>query len=283
MQTAMLCFDIETTGLDATKCRVTVVCVEDFVTGDKQCFEFARYPERFDELRDSLGLVLDEARSLCGFNAVRFDIPFLVTALKYSNARRIEWSMKTSDILEHSRHIFKSTFSLNLLCQSNDIPVKISDGCQAIKMAANGEWDDLNEYCAMDVSILCDMYRKRLVKHPRNSRIMDLQDFCRKGIYAEQPDFVKYLGYLPEWDMQKKMGVKRCFSEIYQRSPHYFKEEHHKPTKMRHLEQRPLLVRELSDRMWTADGMVYVDNVLSRAYYDYIEKDVETANEVTNT
>lgn len=279
----MLCFDIETTGLDATKCRVTVVCVEDFVTGDTQCFEFARYPERFAELRDALGLVLDEARSLCGFNAVRFDIPFLVTALKYSNARRIEWSVKTSDILEHSRHLFKSTFSLNLLCQSNDIPVKISDGCQAIKMAANGEWNALNEYCAMDVSILCDMYRKRLVKHPRNGRIMDLQDFCRKGLYAEQPEFVKYLGYLPEWhDMQKKMGVKRCFSEIYKKSPHYFKEEHHKPTKLRHLEQMPLLVRELSDRTWTADGMVYVDNELSTAYQNYIEKDTEMANEVAN-
>ena len=142
----MLCFDIETTGLDATKCRVTVVCVEDFVTGDKQCFEFARYPERFDELRDSLGLVLDEARSLCGFNAVRFDIPFLVTALKYSNARRIEWSMKTSDILEHSRHIFKSTFSLNLLCQSNDIPVKyklhrkLGPGILAILQKRNREY-----------------------------------------------------------------------------------------------------------------------------------------------
>ena len=274
---AILCFDIETTGLDATKCKVTVVCTEDFVTGTRHCFEFARYPDQHDELREELGVLLDEARSLCGFNAVRFDIPFLVTALKYSETRRVEWSVKTSDILEQSRHSFKSTFSLNLLCQSNDIPVKISDGCQAIVMAREERWEELNDYCAMDVSILCDMYRKRLVRHPRNGRIMDLKDFCRQGLYEEQPDFNKYLTGLG-WNADKRARVKHCFSEIYQAFPQYFTEHHDRPAHMRHVERQPYIEKELCDRQWTENGMVLTENELSASYAQYANERQDITN-----
>jgi hypothetical protein len=38
----MLAFDIETTGLDRERCQVTVVCTEDFHTGEKHAYEFGR-------------------------------------------------------------------------------------------------------------------------------------------------------------------------------------------------------------------------------------------------
>ena len=39
----MLAFDIETTGLDRERCEVTVVCTEDFHTGERRAYEFGRW------------------------------------------------------------------------------------------------------------------------------------------------------------------------------------------------------------------------------------------------
>ena len=51
----MLAFDIETTGLDPDHSLVTVVCTEDFATGERRAYEFARVracePQNEDVLR----------------------------------------------------------------------------------------------------------------------------------------------------------------------------------------------------------------------------------------
>ena len=63
---------------------------------------------------EDMAAAFDNAFSLCAFNGVRFDIPFLVTAFSLDSARVSEWVFKTSDILEFSRLILSSTFSLDL-------------------------------------------------------------------------------------------------------------------------------------------------------------------------
>lgn len=195
----ILCFDIETTGLSPKHCKVTVVCAEDFTTGECHIFEFARYPERAQELVDSLVEVFDNAKSLCAFNGLRFDIPFMATALRLPDDKCAAWAMKTSDILEQSRNRFSKTFSLNVLCETNNIPIKISDGKEAIRMAERGEWDKLNEYCAKDVSILCDLYRKQHIKLPRANVAVNLADWARPGLYHERPAFLHYTRHCLEW------------------------------------------------------------------------------------
>jgi len=54
----MLVFDIETTGLDPEHSVVTVVCTEDFETGERRAYEFARVracePENEELLRTIL-------------------------------------------------------------------------------------------------------------------------------------------------------------------------------------------------------------------------------------
>ena len=46
----MLAFDIETTGLNPRKSVVTVVCTEDFFTGKRKAYEFARIQAERDHL-----------------------------------------------------------------------------------------------------------------------------------------------------------------------------------------------------------------------------------------
>lgn len=207
----MLCFDIETTGLDPDRCKVTVVCTEDFVSGVTRAYEFAQYPEKFDCLREDLIAALEESPSLCAFNGIRFDIPFLAKYLKISNYQQMKWMTKTSDILEQSRLRFKKTFSLNLLCETNNIPIKISDGKEAIKMAENKEWSKLRSYCAKDVSILCDIYRKQKITHPRTNKMIDLKEWSRDKLYDEEPCFLHHVRTNLLWTPQRCVAIKNVF------------------------------------------------------------------------
>ena len=184
---AMLAFDIETTGLDAARCVVTVVCTEDYLTGEQRAYEFARVrdetPEDLDELREAMARQLDEATSLCAFNGVRFDIPFLQHALGIPPSRALAWTLKTSDILEQCRLLHACTFSLNMLCAANGVQVKSSSGLEAVHMAQRREWQRLREYCTDDVRILCDLYRKRTLVNPRTQATLNLADMAHPALY----------------------------------------------------------------------------------------------------
>tara|TARA_B100000787_G_scaffold136310_1_gene105114 strand:- start:72 stop:629 length:558 start_codon:yes stop_codon:yes gene_type:complete len=184
----MLAFDIETMGLDASKHPVTIVCTEDFASGAKKSYEFARVrvqePHAHTQLLMEMVQDFEEASSLCSFNGIRFDIPFLQTAFRIDNATVTRWILKSTDILECCRLIHNNTFSLNLLCEKNNMPVKISSGLQAVKMAADGQWEDLEEYCQDDVAILCKLYRKRNILNPRTGMLMDLSPWAHTDVYA---------------------------------------------------------------------------------------------------
>ena len=189
----MLAFDIETTGLDPRTCVVTVVCTQDFHTGERRAYEFGRVracePQNEGLLRKELIQAFDAAESLCAFNGVRFDIPFLHAALQLSQDTTAAWLFKTTDILEAARlGLFGAahTFGLNLLCQHNQVPVKSGSGLQAIKFAHEHKWDELLSYCADDVRILCDLYRRRLLNNPRFHGVIDLAQIAHFSTYSEQ-------------------------------------------------------------------------------------------------
>ena len=88
----MFAFDIETTGLDLHLCQVTVVCTEDFHTGERRAYEFGRVSqecvEGLGELKDQMVETFNVAQSVCAFNDVRFNIQFLYRALQQSEATK---------------------------------------------------------------------------------------------------------------------------------------------------------------------------------------------------
>ena len=201
----MLAFDIETTGLDAGSHEVTVICCEDFFTGQKYTFEYARTRKlgalAVDQLTTELIRLLDNATSLCAFNGIRFDLPFMHRALGLSDATVTGWIVKTSDILECSRLIYGQTFSLNLLCECNGMPMKSGTGLQAISLAFNEQWEELNAYCADDVSILCNLYRHRHITHPRTRASIDLAAWSHPLLYSTTQGTAKVADeYCPQFD-----------------------------------------------------------------------------------
>ena len=213
VEKAILAFDIETTGLDPKYAKITVVRTEDIFTGEKTAYEYARVEAEIsdlqqqirekhacadlEDLRISLEVAqeelckmtenlikqFDSASSLCAFNGIRFDIPFMHTALDLPVEITTSWVLKTTDILECSRLLHGKTFKLDLLCEYNGLPMKSASGLAAIAMAKEGRFSELRDYCADDVSILCNLYHKRHIKNPRTDQSIDLAEWSHVDLY----------------------------------------------------------------------------------------------------
>ena len=180
-----LCFDIETTGLDALRDEVTMICSQDLATGRRTSYNFglpSSQDQSVDALIEELIKDFDEADCLCAYNCIRFDLPFMQQALHLHVDVITRWVLKTVDPLEFLRLSGHSTTSLDKICIHNNIVSKSSTGLQAIKMAQEGLWEELEEYCQQDVSILCVLLKQRTFNHPTQDTLINLQDCMPEGI-----------------------------------------------------------------------------------------------------
>ena len=156
----------------------------------------ANDPHSLYDLRQELIADFDKAESLCAFNGVRFDIPFLHKALNLPDATVVSWLIKTTDILEVCRlNVYgpRHTFGLNLLCEVNGVNVKSSTGLQAIIMANEERWADLKEYYEDDVQILCDLYKRKTLQNPRSWDLIDLTRITCPSMWKVKQESVKDL------------------------------------------------------------------------------------------
>jgi hypothetical protein len=140
----ILAFDIETTGL-CDRDAVTCVCAFDPDRG----IRFGRCTPDGSACDEFL-LLLDEAPLLCAFNGVRFDVPFLAKRWKVSAARAGAWARKLVDPFEACRLALRRTFSLDRLLAANGLACKTGSGLEAVAMAREGRWAELEEYCMAD-------------------------------------------------------------------------------------------------------------------------------------
>ncbi len=123
--------------------------------------------------------------AMCHVKGDAVDLPFMQRALQIPAENVTQWVLKTSDILEQLRLRDNATCKLDYLCGLNGVAIKTSSGLEAIHMAADGRWDELELYCANDVNILCDLYRKRILKHPtRSDVVVDLSEYVPPGFYV---------------------------------------------------------------------------------------------------
>lgn len=183
----MLAFDIETFGLSPRSAKISVVCTECIFTGARRAFEFGRHDREVGgicpDMVASLVATLDAAASLSAFNGVRFDLPFLQVALGLPEATVRAWVLKTTDILECCRLLLGHTFKLDLLCETNGMPMKSGSGLFAIQLAREARWPELNAYCADDVGILCNLHRRQRLTNPRTREVMDLERWSHPLLY----------------------------------------------------------------------------------------------------
>jgi DNA polymerase III alpha subunit (gram-positive type) len=183
----ILCFDIETTGLDAARDEVTMICTQDVRTGARRSFNFGELSHSDEPSAALVAEVVEhfeQADCLCAFNGIRFDLPFMQQALHIHEDVITRWVLKTVDPLEFLRLSGHRTSSLDKICTHNQIASKSSTGVRAIEMARDGLWDELQEYCQQDVSILCVLVKMRTFQHPAQDTLIDLVACMPDGTYG---------------------------------------------------------------------------------------------------
>jgi uncharacterized protein YprB with RNaseH-like and TPR domain len=161
----MLAFDIETEGLDSRKCAITVACVYDPARNIRKTFNFIADPSKFEERKQEFLRMLDEATSLCAFNGVRFDVPFIAARFGVNPERQGRWVMKLLDLFEVCKLALGSSCSLNNLLLANGHEVKSSNGMQAVIWARQKKWRLLEDYCMKD-TVLTYEISQRALQHP---------------------------------------------------------------------------------------------------------------------
>lgn len=142
----MLAFDIETTGLRSSMHKITVAAVYDPDAGISRVFNFITDPE----CKEDFLKTLDDADSLCSFNGLRFDIPFIVHTLRVHRRRYQAWIAKLFDIFEICKVLYDSSCSLNNLLAANGYETKTGTGLQAVEWYHEKKWDLLESYCLAD-------------------------------------------------------------------------------------------------------------------------------------
>lgn len=144
MSGPLLAFDIETTGVSSAD---SVTCVSAY--DPERCIEFCACTPDGARVEDFVRL-LDDAPLLCGFNAARFDIPFLCRCWGVPREQAGRWAAKLIDPYESSRLALGRTFPLNALLAANGIDSKTGCGSEAVVMARQARWGELMRYCLSD-------------------------------------------------------------------------------------------------------------------------------------
>jgi hypothetical protein len=141
----MLAFDLETTGLDPLKDRITCAGVYDPEEGISRVFVFATGddPEEFM-------CHLDRAKRLCAFNGASFDLGFIAAQLGPRMERVAAWRLKLHDVFVACKWGLGITFPLQALLEHNRLPGKTGQGCDAIELAMQQRWTELGNYCLND-------------------------------------------------------------------------------------------------------------------------------------
>jgi len=183
---AMLAFDIETTGLDKHVHCVTVVCFYGELRGKhfEKSFNFKR--DGFDAHAEACIEVMRGADVLVAINGFRFDVPFLGHFLKVSDAEMLSWLVKLHDpcevcffflyksakklrirgcvsvagtryvipsLRQEMRVLYSRPMSLQRFACFFDLGFKSSSGVEAVLMAEEGRWDELESYCMQDARL----------------------------------------------------------------------------------------------------------------------------------
>jgi hypothetical protein len=169
----MLAFDIETLGFKKKRDLITVIALYQpsysvvlrFVELDPD--GEIRYTGNCKEKVGVLIAALDSANSLCAFNGMAFDIPFIATQFKIPHSKVQEWMSKTFDVLHICRRDYNRTFSLNLILEMN-IPgaSKTGTGDHATQLARLGGFIELEEYCLEDSKLIHELSTMQSIKIP---------------------------------------------------------------------------------------------------------------------
>jgi hypothetical protein len=167
----VVAFDIETLGLlhEVPLPEITCVC---FHCEGTPPIGLAHSPEPLAGVRVRLwGLpeaeravnvtrvvaLLDSAEVIAGFNAILFDLEYISRAFRVAPGRARSWVLKCIDPYMCTRWILGEGCGMNYMLALNGLESKTGSGKDAVRMAREGEWPALLNYCYMDAKLTYDL------------------------------------------------------------------------------------------------------------------------------
>jgi uncharacterized protein YprB with RNaseH-like and TPR domain len=153
--------DIETTGLSFDN---DITCVAVVASTWKKVWILdnkLKIPSIKSEILDTL----NDASLIYSFNGATFDIPFLQTFFQYENDIVGSWMMKLVDPLYAARALlgFQACAKLDDILILNGIQCKTSSGGEAVKMAYEGRWSELADYCEADARLTFELMQREKI------------------------------------------------------------------------------------------------------------------------
>ena len=142
--------------------EITCVCL--YRGDDHARFAFRLWgepPERRAEAVRRIIELMDEARVLAGYNALRFDLEFMRRSFGIDDGRMLRWVLKCVDPLVYAQRVLDGGCKLQrMLDLNNGLGAKTASGGDAIRMAQEGEWEALLDYCMEDARLVYELLAK---------------------------------------------------------------------------------------------------------------------------
>lgn len=159
MKDKYICFDIETTGLNGWVDKITCICAVD-----SEGKKFSDYnPNEKEMISNFLNWLNDRPKEEYFFiskNGKLFDIPFIMATL----AMKGPLDNEHKKLLEYEhfdlQEITYKWIGLNDMAKLLKCKTKNGLGKDAIKLAKEGKFDELIEYCMNDVYVTEAVYHK---------------------------------------------------------------------------------------------------------------------------
>jgi len=121
-------------------------------TGQKFNLRFWKLSEEENKANASVVFAeLDKADYIIGYNVVLFDLEYIKLTFGVSEEQMTRWVKKSIDPFMCAKYILKSTCKLNDMLALNNLTSKTGSGSDAIILAQEGKWQELMDYCIMDV------------------------------------------------------------------------------------------------------------------------------------
>ena len=171
----MLSVDIETMGLEHQH-PMTMVCLYDPEQKIQKAYPFVACLDSttfavtnhdlFHTMCEDLVNMLDAADSICCYNGIEFDLPFIAAKCLVSDQKLAQWILKTVDVFFTVKYTIHRFYKLDRLLACNKFACKSGSGKQAIELAKSGDIQSLKSYCMMDAKLTWDLTQKEQVFLP---------------------------------------------------------------------------------------------------------------------
>jgi len=157
-----IALDIETTGVNMNVDTITCVAI---VGNDFHVSWHMGPGYDHEERKAQLRLHLNSCEKILTYNGTLFDIPFLQKFYDLEDKEVGTWMLKMVDPFYCAKSLlgWECCPKLAVVLKLNGIAPKTSSGCEAIVMAREGRWEELQSYCVNDTSITYDLLNRDLI------------------------------------------------------------------------------------------------------------------------